>query len=215
MSTTPRMRAAVGAAALAAVTATLGSAQPASAATEAQRLAAATAVVEGTATANQRELVATDQELAAKVPVNYIVAPTTETRVSLDTTSDEAVAARRACPERTKYIVTTKGQVTAKSTLGFVTFRYHHKVKFCEGANRILAFLDRDQWFTDEDWVIDTQQLVVNSKTIWDDGSATSKVKRKVKYCIIQGCYATVYPWLRVRMVVGDQAWTGSADNQI
>ena len=110
-------------------------------------------------------------------------------------------------------MVTSQKTVTAKSTLGFTTFKYHHKVKYCESGTRFLKFISRSQWFTDEDWVVNTGELVQNSKSI-SNGRGYSKVKRKVVITNFLGDDWVIYPWIAGNFKPGDINWTGNPDNQ-
>lgn len=183
--------------------------------TDSAKSAAAQAVIDGTATPAQRRLVATDPSLAATVPVTYEESPTVVERTPVARTGSVAakVAAAATCPSGTKYVVTASKYVTAKSTLGFTTFKYHHKVKYCESGTKFLKFLSRSQWFTDEDWVVNVEGLVTNSKSI-KDGRGYSNVKRKVIITNFLGDDWVIYPWISGNFKPNDINWKGNPDNQ-
>jgi hypothetical protein len=178
------------------------------------RATAGQAVINGTATAAQKNLVASDPDLAATIPVTFEESAPETDRDPVDSSAPVAGRPAAACPAGTKYIVTTSKTVTAKSTLGFTTFKYHHKVKYCESGTKFLKFLSRSQWFTDEDWVVNVGELVDNPSSI-SNGRGYTKVKRKVIITNFMGDDWVIYPWIKGNFKPGDINWSGNADNQI
>lgn len=102
---------------------------------------------------------------------------------------------------------------THRSYFGTVIFKYHTYAEFNYANGQVRAWGDRSDDFTEADEVVDIEpKLIVDSKSRVPASSGTSMMKRKVALCAFRyGCYATLYPWARVKVYgTGKTKYDGS-----
>lgn len=100
-----------------------------------------------------------------------------------------------------------------KSLLGDTIYKYHHRVNFCTGGGIIRKFMNRYDYISDAQSIINLRERVLNQRGgVWQPKS-WSKMQRRIEYCVpVGGCYATTYPWVLLKIAYyGKRGYDGHA----
>ncbi|WP_307625017.1 hypothetical protein [Streptomyces turgidiscabies] len=91
--------------------------------------------------------------------------------------------------------------VTAHSYFGTVIYKWHRKAQFRYDGSKVTQWGSRSDSTSNEQDVVQVGARLENQKSRVPASSATSFMKRRIDLCApAYGCYATNYPWAKIKM---------------
>lgn len=113
-------------------------------------------------------------------------------------TSAMSTRSVRATSGRWKWTHVT---VTNYSYSGGVIYKYHHKARFRYDGTKVTQWGERSDYTSEEQDVVQVGERQRNEKSSVPAASATSLMKRRIDLCApVYGCYATNYPWSKIKV---------------
>ena len=110
----------------------------------------------------------------------------------------------------------TDYNIRQQSLLGSTLFRFHQQIHWCADGVSVTSTHVRYHHLTDTSTVVNFRSLTANTVNPVPAGYVESYMQGQIDLCVLKyGCYATYYPWVKIKMWGnGTQAgeWGGASN---